>query len=94
VVFEGLRAREAIPHLEAVRADIEAYRLAIRAADREPGQGRGKRGGRRAEDSVSVTTSFGVAERDERHRSPEAVLKAADSALYRAKEKGRNRVSR
>ncbi len=95
VVFEGLRAREAIPHLEAVRADIEGYTLAIRAADREPEQGRGRRGrGARARGSVSVTASFGVAERDDRHRSPEAVLKAADGALYRAKEKGRNRVSR
>jgi diguanylate cyclase (GGDEF)-like protein len=41
-----------------------------------------------------VTVSIGVAERNERYGTPRAVIKAADRALYRAKEKGRNRLSR
>jgi diguanylate cyclase (GGDEF)-like protein len=45
------------------------------------------------EDKVSVTVSIGVAERDDRYTAAAQVLRAADRALYRAKEKGRNRLS-
>lgn len=41
-----------------------------------------------------MTVSMGVAERDEASRTPEQVIKAADQALYAAKNAGRNRVSR
>ena len=43
-------------------------------------------------DHLSVTVSMGVAEPSTRYRQPEQVIQAADQALYRAKEKGRNRV--
>jgi diguanylate cyclase (GGDEF)-like protein len=39
-----------------------------------------------------ITVSIGVAVFPEAGDNPQAVLKAADEALYRAKEKGRNRV--
>jgi diguanylate cyclase (GGDEF)-like protein len=42
---------------------------------------------------VSVTISVGVAERNGRFATPESVLNAADEAMYRAKQKGRNRTS-
>jgi len=42
--------------------------------------------------SLSVTLSFGVAERTESMGSPEDLLKAADEALYDAKRTGRNCV--
>ncbi len=45
-----------------------------------------------ASDRLSVTVSIGVAEPSTRNRQPEQVIQAADQALYRAKEKGRNRV--
>ena len=41
---------------------------------------------------ISVTVSIGAAEPNGRHRSVEQVLQAADQALYRAKQSGRNRV--
>jgi PleD family two-component response regulator len=41
---------------------------------------------------LSVTVSIGVAEPSTRYRQPEQVIQAADQALYRAKQKGRNRV--
>jgi diguanylate cyclase (GGDEF)-like protein len=43
-------------------------------------------------DRLSVTVSIGVAEPSTRNRQPEQVIQAADQALYRAKNRGRNRV--
>lgn len=43
---------------------------------------------------LNVTISIGVAERNENYRTAEDVMKAADKALYRAKKKGRNCVSK
>ena len=43
-------------------------------------------------ENVSVTVSIGLAQRSPGHASPEAVIKAADRALYRAKKNGRNRT--
>jgi PleD family two-component response regulator len=46
----------------------------------------------RLSDRLSVTVSIGVAEPGTRNRQPEQVIQAADQALYRAKNKGRNCV--
>jgi diguanylate cyclase (GGDEF)-like protein len=96
VIFPGSELDEALPHLEALRREIESYRLALRASDRPKKARRSKRerGGWRGRNAVSVTVSIGVAERNDRLATPQAVIEAADRALYRAKDKGRNRVSR
>lgn len=96
VLFPGTDAEEATPHLEALREDIESYRIALRGTDRPARTKRAKRqrGGWRGKNAVSVTVSIGVAERNGRFGTPQAVIEAADRALYRAKEKGRNRLSR
>ena len=95
VLFPGKGVDEAAPHLEALRGDIEAYRMAIRRAGRPRGRRAGKRRRSGASDArtVSVTVSIGVAETSARHDHPEAVIKAADRALYRAKRAGRNQVA-
>ena len=80
ILFRGKGVEDAEEHLEAVRAAIEAATLSVQ-------KGRSKRG-----KSVSVTISVGVAQRCSKYKTPEAVLKAADKALYRAKKKGRNQV--
>jgi len=49
-------------------------------------------GGKLDGESLSVTVSVGVAERNDRLAVAPAVIKAADEALYRAKQAGRNRV--
>ncbi len=46
----------------------------------------------RLSNQLSVTVSIGVAEPSTRNRRPEHVIQAADQALYRAKNEGRNRV--
>jgi GGDEF domain-containing protein len=96
VVFPRKTAAEAMPYLEALRKNVESYRLALRAPDRPPkSKGRKRQPGSwKGKDAVSVTISIGVAERNERVATPDAVIQAADRALYRAKENGRNMVSR
>ena len=96
LLFPGSSVDQALPFLEAVRADIAGYRMEMRRSKR-PGPGisrKQRRAARRPEPSVSVTVSIGVAECGARLDTPDAVVQAADRALYRAKDKGRNRVSR
>jgi len=94
LVFAGKSIEECMPHLEAVREVIANYNIQLRNQDNRPQddqQGRQRRGGTGAA-SVSVTISIGVSERLIDHRSPDAVLKSADQALYSAKGAGRNCV--
>lgn len=93
VLFPGKSVDEALPHLEALREDIAGHKLALRRPDR-PKSGKTRRGAGHAGGSVSVTISIGVAESGEQLTTPEDVIQAADKALYRAKNKGRNQVSR
>jgi diguanylate cyclase (GGDEF)-like protein len=95
VLFPGKSVEDALPYLDALREDIEAYRMALRGGERRRKGKRSKRqrGGWRGKDTVAVTVSIGVAESNDRLGTPQAVIEAADRALYRAKEKGRNRVS-
>jgi len=96
VLFPGADIRDAERELEATRAAIETYRMAVRGADRPKAadQGAKRRGEGAAQKVLSVTVSIGVAEPSDEYATPRAVLKAADEALYRAKKAGRNRVSR
>lgn len=97
LVFPGKTAAQAMPHLEAVRRAIEAYQMRLRdkparpKADQIGERRRGGRGGR-ASRPLRVTVSIGVAERGDALRAPDAVIKAADLALYKAKDGGRNQV--
>ncbi|MDH4870142.1 GGDEF domain-containing protein [Pseudomonas sp. BN515] len=96
ILFPGKSVEECMPHLEAVRQAIEQYQMHLRDQDSRPKSddtGRAKRGAASGQ-TVSVTISIGVAERDAEQRTPEEVIKAADQALYSAKSAGRNRVFR
>jgi diguanylate cyclase (GGDEF)-like protein len=96
LLFPNRSARRVQRELEALRISVEKHRLALRDMQRplEAKAGRSRRGSASPVEGVAVTISIGLAERTDAHRSPEQVLQAADRALYRAKEKGRNRVSR
>ncbi len=103
LLFPGSDVAEAFPHLEALRASVESYRMAVRAAGRPKS---GEEGAKRraagekvvdttggVEKSLSVTVSIGACSPGGARRTPAQVIKAADEALYRAKQGGRNRVS-
>lgn len=95
VLFPNSNVREALPHLENVRKTIEDYGMAVRRSDRplDVKQGSVRRGKRAADIVLSVTVSVGVADSSADRDTPDKVIKAADQALYRAKQGGRNRVS-
>lgn len=99
IIFSGRRTDEALPHLEELRTAIADYRLALRDGERPKNQrqGKGKRGTRagRGEGSyAAVTVSIGVAESGNELNRAADVMKAADKALYKAKNRGRNQVTR
>jgi diguanylate cyclase (GGDEF)-like protein len=100
VVFTDATLDEAMPHLDAIRASVAAYRMAVRGEDRPKAKELGEKLRTPAvedvpapEQALSVTISIGAAGPGEGAK-PAQVLKAADEALYRAKRGGRNRVSR
>lgn len=95
VLFPNCKVREALPHLENVRKTIETYDMAVRRSDRplDVKAGSERRGEGAAELVLSVTVSIGVADSSGERGSTDKVLRAADQALYRAKQAGRNRVS-
>lgn len=43
---------------------------------------------------LGVTVSIGIAEKNDKYKTPDEVMQAADKALYRAKKNGRNCVSK
>jgi GGDEF domain-containing protein len=97
LLFPDRSMEIAMPHLEALRKAIESYRIEIRGKDRpkDDEAGRERRGRHQSGLTVSVTVSLGIAERTVAHTTPpHEVLRAADQALYRAKQEGRNRISR
>jgi diguanylate cyclase (GGDEF)-like protein len=70
--------------------------MAVRGTDRpkRAEEGAKRRGAASADKSLSVTVSIGVAAPSAQRRAAREVVMAADEALYRAKQGGRNRVSR
>jgi diguanylate cyclase (GGDEF)-like protein len=95
VIFPRLAPSKAIPFLEELRKEVESSTFTVRRGFRlrkRPPQVPRKR--RRQGQGLSVTISIGVAGPTKRIPTAEKVLKAADKALYRAKETGRNRVSK
>jgi diguanylate cyclase (GGDEF)-like protein len=91
VLLAGRSLADSLSLLEKARAAVASEPFAIRAKLRprkKPKEPRPKR--RRRQENLTV--SIGAAEPAGRHSSPEQVIKAADQALYRAKEGGRNQV--
>ncbi len=83
IVFPGKAITDALPHLDQVRQAMCATPFMVRKSDAKDGD---------APQPVTISISIGAAERTNLFPDWEAVMKAADEALYRAKQQGRNRV--
>ena len=94
IVFPGRTKKEALPHVQAVRASVENSKFTLRTLPRPRGKSaaaaRGVKnaGGRQ----LGVTISAGLASFTTSTATVHAVVKSADKAMYRAKRTGRNRV--
>lgn len=82
VIYPGRDTAHALINLEEIRRKVETEPLITHST---PGRSKGAR-------KLLLTVSLGFAENSVDSR-PAEVLKMADKALYRAKEKGRNQVS-
>lgn len=89
VVYRGRESEKPALPLERARKAVGIQRMTITPLP-------SRRGARAKEKpaprEVAVTISAGVAQRTPERRGYDEVIKAADRALYKAKEKGRNRV--
>ena len=93
IVFRGRSAKEAEPFVESLRRSIADRGFVLRSPDRPARQpGPAKETKQTSAPRVNISISIGIAERSKRHSTPELVLDAADTTLYRAKEAGRNCV--
>jgi diguanylate cyclase (GGDEF)-like protein len=93
IVFRGRSAREAEPFAESLRRMIADAGFVPRGPDRPAVKTEHlPLPVRPIAPRVTITVSIGVAEQSARDSTPELVLDAADAAMYRAKEAGRNRV--
>ena len=93
ILFPGKSVEQAQPYLEKLCKTIAAAGFNVRGSSRprkKPKKGGKKIGSRKR---VSVTISIGLADHNGGKETPYAVVKAADKALYRAKNGGRNQVS-
>ena len=93
ILFPGKDLKAAQPHLETLRAAVAEAGFKVRGSGRVGKNSDNRQKGGDSGKKVSLTISIGLAQRDATRKTPQAVIKAADQALYRAKEGGRNRVS-
>jgi diguanylate cyclase (GGDEF)-like protein len=91
IIFDDAALDEVVPHLEALRKRIETTGFALRGPDRPRHRPEAPRTARPVQ-RVSVSVSIGASSSNGGEERPEDVLDAADAALYRAKDGGRNRV--
>lgn len=93
VLFPGKTSGEILPVVERLRKSIENARFYVRHPERPRKKPKIEQNTSSGTGSkISVTISIGVAEPKGSSKTPHAVIKAADKALYRAKKKGRNQV--
>jgi GGDEF domain-containing protein len=92
VLFPGKVLGECVDELEELRRSVEDSAFTVRRRLRSPRKPANGGEGGRGRRQVAVTVSIGAAETNGRGEAPEQVIQAADRALYRAKDGGRNRV--
>ncbi|MOA37986.1 Response regulator PleD [compost metagenome] len=96
ILFPGKSVNDVLPHLEELREKISKRPFTLRKSRKGKGKSKSKRrsNSSRAGKQIYITVSIGVSQKNEKYKTPDAVMKSADTALYRAKKKGRNCVSK
>lgn len=94
ILFPGKALNDAVPHLDALREAISKRGFTLRGKDRPKEKPKQVKSGIQRSKQLFITVSIGAAERNEKYKTADEVLKASDNALYRAKNKGRNCVSK
>ncbi|MBD3853535.1 MAG: GGDEF domain-containing protein [Acidobacteria bacterium] len=92
ILFPGSPAAAARQSLEEVRVAIAGRKFAIRGPDRPRKKPDSPRKKSKPSRTISVAVSIGLAGPNPKRTTADAVLRAADRALYRAKKEGRNRL--
>lgn len=94
ILFPGKNMNDALPHLEELREKISKRPFTIRGKSRSKGKSRTSSSGSRSTKQIYITVSIGVSQKSDKNKTTDSVMKSADKALYRAKKKGRNCVSK
>lgn len=89
ILFPGKSINDVIPHLESLREQISKT-----GYTRKPSKTQNSKSKRENLSQLFVTISIGVCEKSSKYKDPNDVIVGADKALYRAKKKGRNCVSK
>ncbi|WP_299012805.1 diguanylate cyclase [uncultured Photobacterium sp.] len=96
ILFKGKDCNHCLEYLEQFREAVANYEMRVRQYSSRPKSNKKdieQRKDESTEKTVKITVSIGVADSFPDHK-PANVLKAADVALYKAKEAGKNQVIR
>jgi diguanylate cyclase (GGDEF)-like protein len=91
ILFPAKSIDQALPFIEQTRERVESAPFVIRGLNRPKEKPKAPKNKVKKSREL-LTISVGAAQRDEKHRSPQDVLKEADKKLYKAKSAGRNQT--
>lgn len=89
ILFPGKSMSDVISHLDKLREQVSKSGYTRKSSKAQ--SSKSKRGN---SSQLFVNISIGVCEKTSKYKDPSDVMKGADKALYRAKKKGRNCVSK
>lgn len=89
IVFPNKTIGEVFPNLDSLRDQVSKS-----GYTRKPSKTQNSKSKSKSQSQLFVTISIGVCEKSNKYKDPYEVMKGADKALYRAKKKGRNCVSK
>jgi diguanylate cyclase (GGDEF)-like protein len=90
IIFSGKAVKETYKIMDNLRKSIASGGFFIRSTKRPRKKPENLKSVPKSDKKVTIKVSIGMAERGDRYPTPYEVVKAADQALYRAKNSGRN----